>query len=282
MNGTFDIGAVTPFRYFAAIAVSLGLVFAFIGGDDSAGSGILSSVFQWQLQTVVPMFLLVVSHMVLARWRRFQNLGSWSQLFISGLAGVILFTPIAEAIDRLFVGVPDDSTTYTASLISELVGVGPPILLAWLAINSPWVMGLRLQREGVAQPSVPPPATAEEPAEPTSSPANDAESGLEQLAEVKLDDVLMVKAELHYLTLQSSAGKKLVLYNLRDAVSELGEQRGFQCHRSYWLAHKFVDQFERSGRQGELVTQDGQRIPVSRNNVQRVIGIVNMDGKNAE
>ena len=71
MNGHFDIGEITPLRYFAALAVLTGLLFGFIadGGDD--GKPLLLQLLQWQLQTCIPMILMVGSQLLLARWRVF-------------------------------------------------------------------------------------------------------------------------------------------------------------------------------------------------------------------
>ena len=80
---------------------------------------------------------------------------------------------------------------------------------------------------------------------------------------------MFIRSELHYIHLQTTEGKALVLYSLRDTAAALGE-RGFQPHRSYWVAYDAIRSFERKGRQGELVLVDGSRVPVSRRQLDAV------------
>ena len=53
MNGHFDIGSVTPTKYFFSIAILLGLLFAMTSVDQDKAP--LLVFLQWQLQTVLPM-----------------------------------------------------------------------------------------------------------------------------------------------------------------------------------------------------------------------------------
>ena len=145
MNGQFDIGEITPLRYFAALAVLTGLLFGFIADGGSDESPFLLQLLQWQLQSCIPMVLLVGSQLLLARWRVFDRLNPWLQLALSGIVGAVLFTPVAAAIDLLLLG--DVAAGGLATeLIDELGGVAPPIILFWFAINAPWVLGFRLNR----------------------------------------------------------------------------------------------------------------------------------------
>ena len=81
---------------------------------------------------------------------------------------------------------------------------------------------------------------------------------------------MCIKAELHYLLVITDKGKALLLYNLKDAIDELGDAVGMQVHRSWWVAANAVATINRTGRQGELVLTDGQLIPVSRNRLKAV------------
>ena len=74
----------------------------------------------------------------------------------------------------------------------------------------------------------------------------------------------MLKAELHYLEVITDKGKALILYNLKDAMSELDHLDGFQPHRSFWVSAKHVERFEPKGRQGVLHLEGGLKVPVSR------------------
>ena len=259
MNGQFDIGEITPLRYFAALAVLAGLLFGFIADGGSNGSPFLLQLLQWQLQTCIPIVLLVGSQLLLARWRMFDRLNPWAQLAISGATGAVLFTPIAVAIDVLLLGdVASDGLA--AELLDEFAGVAPPVIIFWFAVNAPWILGFRLQR-GTDDASIqgePVPTRADLPAFMT------------LLDEERQGTLLYLEAELHYLAVVTTAGRSLLLYNLRDAIAELEDMPGRQTHRAYWVASGAVAGFRRVGRQGVVQVSNGDEVPVSRRNVTEV------------
>jgi len=49
-------------------------------------------------------------------------------------------------------------------------------------------------------------------------------------------DLLCLRTEDHYLRIHTSAGQDLILFRLKDALSELAGADGMQVHRSYWVA----------------------------------------------
>ena len=73
-----------------------------------------------------------------------------------------------------------------------------------------------------------------------------------------------MKADLHYLEVITSNHRELVLYNLRDAITELPEELGLQCHRSYWVAHNAIETYKKKGREGVLLLKNNMHLPVSR------------------
>lgn len=77
--------------------------------------------------------------------------------------------------------------------------------------------------------------------------------------------VMAVEAEDHYLRLHLTDGRKpLVLYRLRDALSELSHLDGEQVHRGYWVAGRAVRGLERrEGRKWALRLECGLLVPVS-------------------
>ncbi len=250
MNGQIEIGGVTPTRYFFSIAVVLGLLFAMTSGDS--GHSPLLVGLQWQLQTLVPMALLIGAHMLLLRNARFAALNRWFTLVVSGVAGATLFTPDALAID-IWLDAGLDWQHFGAELASEWLAVVPPVALCWLALNAPWQLGYRLQKTG--QPE------ADASSEERSTPSPEF---LDLLPPDRRGRVLMLKSELHYLQVVTDQGSGLVLYNLADAVDQLTEVPGMLVHRSYWVALDAIAKLVRKGRQGELHLQDGSRVPVSR------------------
>jgi hypothetical protein len=298
MNGPeMPIGDVSPGRYFAGVAVVLGLLFASISVEEGDGSLIW---LQWQLQTGTPILILLVVHRLLHQWSRFDALNPWLKLSVSGVLGASLFAPISLAIDAML-GEPWGVPLLT-ELWDEWQGVTPPVTMAWIAINAPWVLGFRLTRSQVGAPASTPdagtppadlsvpgpagqtPASVTEPegwsGVPASGPEEQSRANATQplsLPKAVVDllpaplpgRLLFIRSELHYIHLQTTEGKALVLYSLRDVATALAGS-GFQPHRSFWVAYDAIRSFERKGRQGELVLLGGARIPVSRRQLDAV------------
>ena len=134
------------------------------------------------------------------------------------------------------------------------------MIVFWLAINAPWILGFRIQRTLDASP------TDSE----ASSGRNTLPAFMALLDEDRRGDLLYLEAELHYLAVVTTAGRMLLLYNLRDAIAELGNTPGRQTHRAYWVAANAVTGFRRDGRQGVVKLSNGEEVPVSRRNVSEV------------
>lgn len=261
MTAPFDVGDLHPRRYFATIGVVMGLLFALISNDENMGLGLL--LLQWQFQCIVPMGLLLTSHLLLARLTFFERISPWWQLAASGVAGAALFAPVALWVDVVILGETGESLN-SANLLDEFVALAPPILVTWLAINAPFVLGLRLA--AINAPSAQPAMAGEVgPAQPPPFMA---------LVPAPQRGVLFyLEAELHYLAVVTDRGRSLILYNLRDAVNELDRAagvEGLQTHRAFWVSLREVGRFSRRGRQGVLLMNNGDKVPVSRRRMQTV------------
>jgi hypothetical protein len=77
-------------------------------------------------------------------------------------------------------------------------------------------------------------------------------------------DLLALEMEDHYLRIHTAVGSDLILMRLRDAMAELGPQRGRQVHRSWWVAEGAVAETERAGARTLLVLRNGVKVPVSK------------------
>lgn len=75
----------------------------------------------------------------------------------------------------------------------------------------------------------------------------------------------------HYVGVQTRAGRGTVLMRLSDAVEETVPVAGAQVHRSHWVAWDQVAAVERVDGRFALVMAVGPRIPVSRNNRDRLV-----------
>jgi len=77
-------------------------------------------------------------------------------------------------------------------------------------------------------------------------------------------ELLALEMEDHYLRIHTALGSDLILLRLRDALAELGPERGRQVHRSWWVAEGAVASVERSAARIVLVLRNGLRVPVSK------------------
>ncbi len=260
MNGHFDIGGVTPTKYFFSIAVVLGLLFAMTSADQQHPVALL--FVQWQLQTVLPMALLVAAHILLLYSHWFTRLNPWFALGVSGAVGASLFAPLALLIDLWLAA--ELPASLAAELLDEWLSVMPPVTLCWVALNAPWLLGYRLEKSKEFD-SEPIRQNDESTAEAESKPAF-----MSLVPPDKQGRLLLLKSELHYLQVLTDQGSSLILYNLGDAVDQLPQTSGMSVHRSYWVALGAIEKLEKRGRQGEISLRNGQRVPVSRNRLAEV------------
>ncbi|MEO0443985.1 MAG: LytTR family DNA-binding domain-containing protein [Pseudomonadota bacterium] len=258
MNGHFTIGELGAKTYFLGTASVLGLVFWFIAGDDLLSP--LASFLKWQAQTLLPMVLLLLSHISLHQNAYFDQLPPWIKLIVSGLVGALLFSPIALLIDYLpALPTSSDQVALLRALANEWLAVTPPIVLVWLAMNLPWIRGFRLIKVGETKTE-----------DRQTTPASEHKSASRQSVFLELlprniqAPLIYLKAELHYISVTTTKGKALVLYNLKDAIKELDPELGSQCHRSYWVNFSHIECFSKTGREGKITLSNGTHIPVSR------------------
>lgn len=272
MSGHIDLGSITPTRYFSTIAVVLGLLFGLTGNEDGQSSSFLY-LLRWQLQSIGAMGFLVFSHAWLWRLLPSVSINPWASLLVSGIVGLALFSPFNLLIDVFLDNEYLRPETWVSGWLEELSYLVPPALVAWLAINGPWVLGYRLADTGSAEIK-PELQTIESEKQTHTKESAIADVPINSQRVTNLNNMteglLYLKAELHYLSVVTDKSKTLLLCNLKDAIDELGSSSkfdGFQCHRSYWVNSKQVVNFKRLGRQGVLLMTNGEEIPVSRKQV---------------
>jgi len=76
--------------------------------------------------------------------------------------------------------------------------------------------------------------------------------------------IVALTAQEHYTLVQTTAGAKLVLMRLSDAIAEMAPVDGLRVHRSHWVARDYIASVERTHRNREVVLRNGQRVPISR------------------
>lgn len=248
MNGQIDIGELSPWKYFMGAGLALGLVIGLSVPESSSRSEWLVLI-QWIIQSLVTVGLLLVMQQLVQRvWRSGRN-RPLLQLVLSGLLSALILSPPLLWLDITNGenAMPENTLELVLALLDELGGMGPPVILAWLAMNAPFLIGFKF----VA-------------AESQSNGQSNSAPFMALVEPGRQGRLISLQAELHYLKVTTDQGSSLILYNLKDAVSELPADLGIQCHRSYWAALAAIDQFTKKGRQGQLMMDDGGKIPVSR------------------
>lgn len=257
MNGPLALPNSAQSTWLLVGASVLGVLFAGVQPDaDSIGTRALAFV-QWQCQTVGPMLLLITARNLLAALSH-RTRADWVVLAGAGIVAVVAFTPVALGIDILF-GVEPVPPSWAAALLDELLGFAPPALTCW------WLLNV-----------VSPDRCANAQSVIVCAGRAPSEQGLNAKLPVEIrGSPRLIKAELQYLDVTTDRGSALVLYSLRDAIGELGEDLGLQPHRSYWVRYDQIERLEPSGRQGQLVLMGGLRIPVSRQRLKAVRALLN-------
>lgn len=268
MNGVFRVGDPSPWKYFLAVSVGLGVVFAALGPEGSGDRGLVLTILQWQAQTMIPMAACVIGHLALHRSAAFDRLNPWAKLPISGGLGAFLFSPVAYGIDLLLGEWPAPGASHLGGWLDELGSVSAPIVLAWVAVNAPFQLGYSFRREDADTPAAPP----DSPVPPTPPPAGPPGEPffMSLLPAARRGEVLHMKSELHYLSVATRKGRGLILYTLRDAIRELPPDAGVQTHRSYWANLAHVKELKTDGRLATLTMSDGATVPVSRARVREL------------
>ncbi len=272
-----------PYLYYFWITIFLGVLFAFLEPEATKGIPYLQRQIQWFFQVGLALIILINVHVFLQRMVWFNRLNSWVKLTISGFLGGMIFTPIDVAIDVLL-GLdawPSDNgiEQQFAFLFIEMFSIAPPILLVWVAINTPRVMQLNFSRPApvkenvkykVVEESL---STEDRTTLQSVDEINDAGEPqiFSQLPAHLGKDVIYLKSELHYLQVVTLLGEGLILFNLKDAINQINTViPGVQTHRSYWVADERVIDLIRKNGKTFLKTEGEHLVPVSRRNVSNI------------
>ncbi len=86
-----------------------------------------------------------------------------------------------------------------------------------------------------------------------------------KLKNIHPQDIYIIKAEEHYISVQTAEETELISYRFSDAILEVDASlEGQQVHRSWWIAKKAIKELKEEGRKNWILTQNDKKIPVSR------------------
>lgn len=251
-------------KYFFWVSVFLILLFTLLNPAGTLGVdfGLRLLIWTVQIGILVPTFIII--HIKLQKVQIFDHLNDWYKILLSGLIGCFFFLPFDLAID--YVTGLDDwskfrnlSESYTI-VINEISSLFPTAILTWVAINAPRILNFNFSKiSAVEQVKL-------MPSEQT--PNNEF---LAKFSYKIGTDIIYLMSELHYIRVVTLKGEMLILYNLKDAISELPvDLIGIQIHRSFWVNLKYIEKIIKKKLQNILILSNGKSVPVSRRRISLV------------
>ncbi len=178
---------------------------------------------------------------------------------------------IIPALGSVIVAVPATAVVYTANVIAGLAGADLAtlfwrVLLVCVALSL--LVYLNTPEEGDDPPAPQAPSEGA-PTEPgPARAADDAETApgalfFQRLEKPLSGKLLCVSTLDHYLSVETTEERQLVLCRMEDASRELAGL-GYRVHRSWWVATDAVAGAERENGRPIVRLVDGRRIPVGR------------------
>ena len=231
--------------FLAVTGVVLTLFVVFLAPEETRSLSIPALVLFWALHVMIPLVLLQASQTLISNLWPDPMSSTWPQIAAAGVIGAVLFTPLALGMDALF-GLNENDAAGPMIVLDEFLGVGPPLVLVWLALNASRVLRL-------------PPLRQANEVEPDNGPAF-----WDRVPDALGRDLVALSAELHYIRVTTARGDTLVLYPFGRAVEDLKDVQGMRVHRSHWVALAHVTDIERRGQGAVAHLTGGLSIPVSR------------------
>lgn len=305
MNGQFQLGNVNPFKYFFGLSVFFAILFTLV--IDRNGQNIGLFFIQWLLQTSGMMLLFITCHVFISR--QCTTLVAWQALCFSGLLASLVFSPLSLLID---IYANNESIFSWLSIAEEWMAMAPPSIACWLIVNLPLILDLKFTDSNQnkyrydlnsQKIKLKTPNTVFDDSDPllpnqgdiTLRPSNINKSielpvvtkkKFEKLEEnisddftqiidtVGVENLLLLKSELHYLSVVTTENTHLILYSLKAAIARLNTQYNVkqdgQVHRSYWANQHQVISLKKFGREGKLQLPNNHHVLVSRTHLTKV------------
>ncbi len=252
---------------------ALTLVFTALEPASSRGLDLLPRLAFWAAHNAVALVLLSVAQLAITRTQRLGAAPPLVQVALAGLVGAMLFTPVAVGLDSVFgqVGMAiADESSLLGDLVDEFAALAPPVWLVWGLLNAPRLVQLHQHPEPAVLVAGQP-VTGEQEGPAAHPPADHPDDSIlrefwDRVPARLGRDIVALTAELHYLRVYTTRGEALIFMAFGRAVEALAAQRGFQIHRSHWVALAHVVDLEQNGGRISCVLDTGLRLPVSRAN----------------
>ncbi|MEM9854700.1 MAG: LytTR family DNA-binding domain-containing protein [Pseudomonadota bacterium] len=192
---------------------------------------------------IVGVSLLIASVIMTLREVAFADASPMRAEAISCTVFAATFGPLL----RVILGVATGDETAPLSLVA--------CIFSAFVVAVP-ISALRL---GVGIPGAPPSAER-----PTAGPRLLARLGGDE------GPVLRISGKDHFVEVVTAQDTHSLRMRLADAVAEMDAVDGFFTHRSHWVARAAIRDVERAGARHFIVSEDEERIPVSRPNLPKL------------
>lgn len=257
----------------ALTACLLGTAFGLVEADAEGFAASIASVFFWISHIGLGLAIAVFAQRLLSGL--VAGLPQILQLLIGGIAGSLLFTPVALGLELLLAPLIADKADYELGTGAALWQIGlaewgsvlPIFLPTWVALN----LGYRALSERPSRPITASdlyPSTAQHgdplPTARVAKAASVPSSGiLGKLPGALGTEICALEADLNYLRVTTAQGEAMVLYSMARAEAELAG-KGLRIHRRYWVASNAVVAVRRGGKGWRVTLAGGRELPVSR------------------
>lgn len=188
----------------------------------------------------------------------------WVVCFLGALAACVFVGPYAAAVAHVFeTHVPTrDPGVYAAASPSVAAETLIPIVRAvvfWTLANYAFDRLLGFPRFRY------PIGTSHKSNRAASRPPAEKCELLQRLTRIgSLSEILLIKAEEHYVQVHTEHERELIAYRFGAALKDLKGEDGFQIHRSYWVRRSGVVRKIDKGLRLTLEMKNGSTVPVSR------------------
>lgn len=237
---TSNHGWLRRFAADVALWVAIGVVMAILGPFGSSERTLPERLIYWQICMVG-----------------------------GGFIGVAIDAPVRRRVSHFWARLALVSTAMTP-FVTLLVGLTNhylgPMRLTWGNVAEPTFqvfvvcVAVMMFRQLMWAEKV----TVVVAAEPEADPAEAFRQRLS--AKRRAAALIAVEAEDHYLRVHTDAGDELITARFGDALSELAGVKGFQTHRSWWVAADAIDEVTWLRGRGEAKLKCGLKVPISRSN----------------
>jgi hypothetical protein len=258
-------------RYFFVSSFFIAIVFAWLEPEGASGIGVFKGVVFWITQFLILIPLLIfVQKFLSTNLSKSSIRNPWLLTMAAGLISSVIFSPIAFGLDFLF-GIPEDDSTGNIflDLLDELSAIVVPVTVSWIGLNVPWILQLSF---------IPTPLDYTKKKEailvPPEKSASDIQPESRRFPSLVRESIggelVSMTSELHYVNVRTTVGCGLLLYNLRDAISELNPDSGIQIHRSHWVALSQITKLKKTKEGYVCELSSGDVFPVSRRRISEV------------